>query len=184
MASHAADVGGGGPRGHTLLVGSSPSAGSSCFQFRTTERPKRARSPPGSEALAAGADSAAGCRSCASADAGAGVGVPDHAMCPIEAEGQSEADQDRPGKKVCLGPIAAAAADQWCLDKHRLEAWAVCKGLPGVGLADLVDYRRENPEEDISAELSECGLREATSRSCTRDDAANLTPEAADCRDL
>eukprot|EP00933_Yihiella_yeosuensis_P031473 TRINITY_DN25043_c0_g2_i1.p1 TRINITY_DN25043_c0_g2~~TRINITY_DN25043_c0_g2_i1.p1 ORF type:complete len:157 (-),score=35.17 TRINITY_DN25043_c0_g2_i1:115-585(-) len=63
-----------------------------------------------------------------------------------------------PKKRARLGSIAAAAAEQWGLDPCKLEAWASKRGLPGVGVADLVDYRRENPEEDISAELSEIGL--------------------------
>ena len=50
-----------------------------------------------------------------------------------------------------MGAIASAAAEQWGLDLENLELWAEHRRLPGVGLADLLDYRRDHPEEDLSA---------------------------------
>ena len=41
---------------------------------------------------------------------------------------------------------ASAAAEQWGLDMEGLELWARRRQLPGVGVADLLDYRQEHPE--------------------------------------
>ena len=35
---------------------------------------------------------------------------------------------------------------RWGLDLEGLEHWAERRQLPGVGVADLLDYRREHPE--------------------------------------
>lgn len=63
-----------------------------------------------------------------------------------------------PLKRVRIGPLAFAAAAQWQLDRRAVEAWATTKGLPGVGIAELLAYRREHPEEDLAADLAECDL--------------------------
>ena len=36
---------------------------------------------------------------------------------------------------------------RWGLDLEGLEHWAQRRQLPGVGVADLLDYRREHPED-------------------------------------
>ena len=52
-----------------------------------------------------------------------------------------------------LGGMARAAATEWGLDESRLLAWAAARRLPGIGVADVSQYRRENPDEDLSAEM-------------------------------
>ena len=51
-----------------------------------------------------------------------------------------------------LGGMARAAVEQWGLDEGRLLAWAAARRLPGIGVADVNQYRQENPDEDLSAE--------------------------------
>ncbi|CAE7514161.1 DRP5A [Symbiodinium sp. CCMP2592] len=75
-----------------------------------------------------------------SADAGAGIGLGHFMGSELEAP-----------KRARMGAIASAAAEQWGLDLENLELWAEHRRLPGVGLADLLDYRRDHPEEDLSA---------------------------------
>lgn len=43
---------------------------------------------------------------------------------------------------------------RWNLDVAGVMDWAQRRELPGVGVADLLDYRREHPEEDLAAGLS------------------------------
>eukprot|EP00439_Symbiodinium_sp_Y106_P056483 s2923_g7.t3 len=78
-----------------------------------------------------------------SADAGAGIGLGHFMGSELEAP-----------KRARMGAIASAAAEQWGLDLENLELWAEHRRLPGVGLADLLDYRRDHPEEDLSAGLA------------------------------
>eukprot|EP00913_Durusdinium_trenchii_P008037 g7536.t1 len=59
-----------------------------------------------------------------------------------------------PRKRPRLGYMAMAAAEQWNLDVAGVMDWAQRRELPGVGVADLLDYRREHPEEDLAAGLS------------------------------
>lgn len=67
---------------------------------------------------------------------------------------------DRSQKRQCvrLGEIAAAAVEQWGLDADHVVTWALAKGLPGVGIADLEVYRREHPEEDLAAGLLDASV--------------------------
>ena len=53
-----------------------------------------------------------------------------------------------------LGGMARAAVEQWGLDEGRLLAWAAARRLPGIGVADVNQYRQENPDEDLSAEMN------------------------------
>ena len=53
-----------------------------------------------------------------------------------------------------LGGMARAAVEQWGLDESRLLAWAAARRLPGIGVADVNQYRQENPDEDLSAEMN------------------------------
>ena len=53
-----------------------------------------------------------------------------------------------------LGGMARAAVEQWGLDESRLLAWAAARRLPGIGVADVNQYRQENPDEDLSAEIN------------------------------
>ena len=53
-----------------------------------------------------------------------------------------------------LGGMARAAVEQWGLDESRLLAWAAARRLPGIGVADVTQYRLENPDEDLSAEMN------------------------------
>ena len=53
-----------------------------------------------------------------------------------------------------LGGMARAAVEQWGLDEGRLLAWAAARRLPGIGVADVTQYRQENPDEDLSAEMN------------------------------
>merc|ERR1711862_219199 len=74
------------------------------------------------------------------------------------------AEDDLQGAKrqrLCLGEIAEAAVAQWGLDEKQIIAWARRRKLPGVGFADVIQYRNEHPEEDIVAGLSDIadGLR-------------------------
>ena len=58
-----------------------------------------------------------------------------------------------------LGGMARAAVEQWGLDESRLLAWAAARRLPGIGVADVNQYRQENPDEDLSAERNSDLLR-------------------------
>ena len=53
-----------------------------------------------------------------------------------------------------LGGMARAAVEQWGLDESRLLAWAAARRLPGIGVADVTQYRQDNPDEDLSAEMN------------------------------
>ena len=53
-----------------------------------------------------------------------------------------------------LGGMARVAVEQWGLDEGRLLAWATARRLPGIGVADVNQYRQENPDEDLSAEMN------------------------------
>mmetsp|Transcript_25490 Transcript_25490/g.79286 ORF Transcript_25490/g.79286 Transcript_25490/m.79286 type:complete len:189 (+) Transcript_25490:78-644(+) len=95
------------------------------------------------------------------ADAAAGVGTRTLASrlpCMMEQASPSVTAAAPAAKRARFGPLAAAAAAQWQLDGSAVEAWAQRRGLPGIGIADIVDYRREHPEEDLAAELAECDL--------------------------
>lgn len=71
-----------------------------------------------------------------------------------------EEDEEDAAKRqrMCLGEMAAAAAEQWNLDEDAVIAWATQRGLPGVGFADLLQYRREHPEEDLVAGMCDAEL--------------------------
>ena len=57
--------------------------------------------------------------------------------------------------RIGIGQIASAALEQWGLDEARVLAWAAERGLPGIGIADLTDYRKEHPDEDCQAGLAD-----------------------------
>lgn len=65
--------------------------------------------------------------------------------------------EPRPAKRrrMDFGAIALAAMDQWGLDEAMVARWASRRGLPGVGFAELLDFRRENPVLDVSAGLAD-----------------------------
>mgnify|MGYP006134265609 FL=1 len=68
-----------------------------------------------------------------------------------------EVGERRPAKRtrIGVGEIAAAAIEQWGLNEAKVLRWATELRLPGVGIADLQRYRREHPEEDVTAGLSD-----------------------------
>ena len=68
-----------------------------------------------------------------------------------------EVGERRPAKRtrIGIGEIAAAAIEQWGLNEAKVLRWATELRLPGVGIADLQRYRREHPEEDVTAGLSD-----------------------------
>ena len=72
-------------------------------------------------------------------------------------DGEEEVGELRAAKRtrVGVGEIAAAAIEQWGLSEAKVLRWAAERGLPGVGIADLEHYRREHPEEDMMAGLSD-----------------------------
>eukprot|EP00747_Dinoflagellata_sp_TGD_P207424 gnl/TRDRNA2_/TRDRNA2_81000_c0_seq2.p2 gnl/TRDRNA2_/TRDRNA2_81000_c0~~gnl/TRDRNA2_/TRDRNA2_81000_c0_seq2.p2 ORF type:complete len:142 (-),score=38.55 gnl/TRDRNA2_/TRDRNA2_81000_c0_seq2:103-528(-) len=85
---------------------------------------------------------------------------------PLEVAEESEDDDkaaseeidQRPAQKkrrVELGALAAAAMEQWGLQEAKVCNWAAERRLPGIGFADVLEYRRLHPEEDISAALSD-----------------------------
>ena len=91
------------------------------------------------------------------ADAAAGAISASKPVTPPRSADEADAgagEVKRPLKRARLGVIASAAAEQWGLDLEGLEHWAQRRQLPGVGVADLLDYRREHPEEDLAAGLS------------------------------
>jgi hypothetical protein len=88
-----------------------------------------------------------------------GIGEPTlkrkHAGPFMEVDGRHESVKRQ---RICLGDIAAAAVDQWALDEDELIAWALRRGLPGVGFADVLQFRKMHPEEDIVAGVIDVGL--------------------------
>ena len=78
--------------------------------------------------------------------------------CDGDSEGaQSDGDREMADRqstkrvKMNAGEIGAAAIAQWGLDEAKVAAWAAQKRLPGIGFADVLQYRREHPEEDLTA---------------------------------
>ena len=136
-----AEIAGGGGREATREA---DKAGGATQRTQRTANALCAKRSHGVMSAMSGADLAAGgIRTGACADAGAGIGLPDPMGSGPEAP-----------KRARMGAIASAAAEQWGLDLESLELWAERRHLPGVGLADLLDYRRDHPEEDISAGLA------------------------------
>lgn len=61
-------------------------------------------------------------------------------------------------RRMEFGATAAAAMLQWGLDEAAVIAFAKRNGLPGIGITDLLDYRREHPEEDLIASLADADV--------------------------
>ena len=151
---------------------SSPSglgSGAVAAQGEGAAASRRSKRSHGTMSAMSGADLAAGgirATGGTCADAGAGIGGIgsigsigmahlDHRDHPMGSEPEGpEGEAPKREKRARMGAIASAAAEQWGLDLETLELWAERRHLPGVGLTDLLDYRRDHPEEDLSAGLT------------------------------
>ena len=84
---------------------------------------------------------------------------PESADADDEGDGAMDGSpgERRPAKRsrIGVGEIAAAAIEQWGLNEAKVLRWATELRLRGVGIADLQRYRREHPEEDVTAGLSD-----------------------------
>lgn len=82
----------------------------------------------------------------------------DDALPAVARRSASPGREEGPAKKrrrIEFGDIARGALEQWGLDEHHVARWASRKGLAGVGIADLLEYRRQYPELDIAIGVSE-----------------------------